>query len=112
MARSLDFLAGDGWLREDGWPYPDADAETGELDPADPDADVDDDLVAIHAIGAHVLDGLAPLERSVLTARLGLDGGPPRSMRELQHELGLPRGELRIALGDGLAKVRTRLQER
>ena len=43
------------------------------------------------------------------TARFGLDGRPVVSMKQLQHELGLPRAELRTALGDGLAKVRAHL---
>lgn len=109
MERSLSFL--EGWPSDDGWPYADADADpdSGEIDVADPDAGVDDDLVALHVTGAHLFDGLDPLERDVLSARFGLDGGPARSMRELQHETGLPRALLRNALGDGLAKVRTRL---
>ena len=111
MARSLSFLADEGWPSEDGWPYADADADVdaGEIDPADPDAAVDDDLVALHATGSHLFDGLDQLERTVLAARFGLDGGPARTMRELQHQTGLPRALLRHAYGDGLAKVRTRL---
>lgn len=108
MARSLTFTD-DVWPNEDGWPYADADAEPDEVDPADPAADVDDDLVALHATGSHLFDGLDLLERTVLAARFGFDGGPGRSMRELQHQLGVPRAELRNALGDGLAKVRGRL---
>ena len=113
MARSLSFLSEQDWSNQDGeqdgWPYADADAEADEVDPADPEADVDDDLVALHVTGEHLFDGLAPLERAVLAARFGFDGGPARSMREIQHDLGIPREELRHALGDGLAKVRGRL---
>lgn len=106
MARSLGFLTG-GWPNEDGWPYPDISPE--EADEVDLAAEVDDDLVALHAAGTHVLDTLGPVERWVVTARFGLDGASPRSMREIQHELGLPRAQLRVALGDGLAKVRSQL---
>ena len=81
MARSLSFLPEDeAWPSEGGWPYADADEEPGEVDPADPDADLDEDLVALHATGTHLLDGLAPLERTVVSARFGLDGRPARSM--------------------------------
>jgi DNA-directed RNA polymerase sigma subunit (sigma70/sigma32) len=109
MARSLSFLVGEGWPSEDGWPYGDVDVDADELDLADPDAAVDDDLVALHVTGSHLFDGLDQLERTVLTGRFGLDGGPARTMRELQHQTGLPRALLRHAYGDGLAKVRTRL---
>jgi DNA-directed RNA polymerase sigma subunit (sigma70/sigma32) len=108
--RSLTFPDMDQvWPSDDGWPYTDADQEPGELDLADPDADVDDDLVALHATLAHLYDGLAPLERAVVMGRFGLDGRPAQSMRELQHALGVPRAELRAALGDGLTKVRSNL---
>jgi DNA-directed RNA polymerase sigma subunit (sigma70/sigma32) len=113
MARSLGFLTG-GWPSDDGWPYPDS-VHDGEIaddiadDQIDVGAYVDDDVIALHAAGAHLFDGLAPLELSVVTGRYGLDGGGPRTMRQLQQELGLPRAELRIALGDGLAKVRSHL---
>jgi hypothetical protein len=30
-------------------------------------------------------------------------------MRDIQHQLGLPRADLRIALGGGLAKLRARV---
>ena len=111
MERSLSFFADAGWPSDEGWPYTDADGDvdSGEVDRADPEADLDDDIVAIHVTGAHLFDGLDQLERTVLTARFGLDGGAPRSMRDIQHETGLPRSLLRTALGDGLAKVRTRL---
>lgn len=113
MDRSLSFpvpgYGAEGWPSDDGWPYADADADAGEIDVPDPSADLDDDLVALHVSGAHLFDGLDPLERDVLSARFGFDGGPGRSMRELQHETGLSREQLRHALGDGLAKVRDRL---
>jgi hypothetical protein len=107
MARSLSFFVDEGWPSDDGWPY--ADAAADEPDVVDLDGGPDDDVVALHVTGRRLFDGLEPLERTVLTARFGLDGAPARSMRELQRETGLPRDLLRTALGDGLAKVRSRL---
>lgn len=113
MARSLSFPdSTEAWASGEGWLYDDeeADAEPGEVDLADPAADLDDDLIALHATGAHLLDGLTALEKEVLTARFGLDGRPARSMRDLHHDLGHTRAELREALGDGLRKVREHLR--
>ncbi len=90
------------WPNDDGWPYPDS---AGEL--ADPDAGADDDVLLLQAAPAHMLDSLEPLERQVLTAHYGLDGSPPRSMKELHADLGLTRAEVRSALANGLAKLRT-----
>ena len=98
MARSL-------WRTEDGWPYPDSGREAVE-----PDTDPDDDLLAVQAVERHLLDDLEPLEQKVLSARFGLFGTPVRSMRELHTDLGLPRGELRDALGSGLNKLRTQFR--
>lgn len=96
-------------LREEGWAYGAADVETDDLEVADPAAEVDDDLVALHATGSHLFDGLDQVEREVVAARFGFDGQPARTMRELQDLTGLPRERLRHALDDGLAKIRTRL---
>jgi len=92
---------------EDGWPYPDS--KRTEL--ADPDATIDDDAMVLRGMGKHLFDFLDPLERQVITAHYGLDGTPPRTMKELHHETGLPRAELREALGAGLAKLRVTLAE-
>jgi DNA-directed RNA polymerase sigma subunit (sigma70/sigma32) len=115
MARSLDpgFVADPDdarWPSDAGWPYPDDDELVGDLhDPADPSAETDDEILSLQGLGPHVLDGLSDLERAVLEARFGLDGRPPRSMKEMQTELGIPRAELRPILGDALAKVRIHL---
>jgi DNA-directed RNA polymerase sigma subunit (sigma70/sigma32) len=93
------------WPSEDGWPYPDGEAP--EL--ADPDAGVDDDALLLKTAPAHLFDSLEPLERQVVTAHYGLDGSPPRSMKELHADLGLTRAEVRDALASGLAKLRTNL---
>jgi DNA-directed RNA polymerase sigma subunit (sigma70/sigma32) len=92
------------WPNDDGWPYPDSAAEL-----ADPDPGADDDALLLRATPAHVFDSLEPLERQVVTAHYGLDGSPPRSMKELHVDLGLTRAEVRSALARGLAKLRTTL---
>lgn len=105
-----DTVTEEFWPSDEGWPYPDLDTEEYVCEePADPDSETDDDLVSLHAAAPHLFDELSPLERSVITARFGLDGHAPLTMREIQHQLGLPRPELRTALGDGLAKLRARV---
>jgi DNA-directed RNA polymerase sigma subunit (sigma70/sigma32) len=105
---SLSWITDDTWPSDEGWPYPDSDAELDELeDEVDLAAGTDDDLVSLHAASLHLFDRLRPVERAVITARYGLDGREPRSIREIQHELGIPRADLRIALGDGLSKLRS-----
>lgn len=91
------------WPSDDGWPYPDPPPGTH-----DPDVEIDEDLVALRA--SRLLAGLEPLERTVLAAHFGLDGTPARSLRELHADLGLPKAELRAALGSGLAKLRTQFR--
>ncbi|MGH9150602.1 MAG: sigma factor-like helix-turn-helix DNA-binding protein [Acidimicrobiales bacterium] len=90
------------WPADDGWPYPDSGPET-----ADPDGETDDDLLSLRTASPHLLDDLDTLERQVISARFGLDGAPLRSMKELHAELGLPRQDIRVALGSGLAKLRS-----
>jgi DNA-directed RNA polymerase sigma subunit (sigma70/sigma32) len=92
------------WPSDDGWPYPDS-----PPDQVDFDGEADDDLLNLTAAPAHLLDGLTPLEREVITGRFGLLGTPERTMRELVAGTGRPRSELREALGSGLAKLRTTL---
>ena len=92
------------WPAEDGWPYPDSEAE--EVDLA---SDVDEDLLCLTTPSSHVLDQLSDIERNVVEARFGLGGAPVRSMKQLQASLGLPRSELRDALGSGLSKIRAQL---
>jgi DNA-directed RNA polymerase sigma subunit (sigma70/sigma32) len=110
MTGSLSWITDDAWPSDEGWPYPDSDAERHCVDDfIDVDADADDDLVSLHAARGHLFDDLGPVERAVITARFGLDGRPPLSIREIQRELGLPRSELRVALGEGLTKLRHRV---
>lgn len=106
MVGSLSWIDGHTWPTDDGWPYEDTDPD---LDSVDLTADPDDDIVSLHALAPHLLDTLAPLERTVLVARFGLDGAPTRSMKQLCHQLGVPRADLRLALGEALSKLRTHL---
>jgi DNA-directed RNA polymerase sigma subunit (sigma70/sigma32) len=92
---------------EDGWPYPD----TKRAETVDLDSTIDDDAMVVRGMGKRLFEFLDPLERQVITAHYGLDGSPPRTMKELHHELGLPRADLREALAAGLAKLRTTLAE-
>ena len=91
------------WLADEGWPYTDADLEVVDLT-----AEVDDDLLSLRT-DTHLFDDLDPLERRLIDARFGLEGAAVRSMKELHRELGLPREDLRVALGSGLAKLRAHL---
>ena len=91
------------WPSDDGWPYPDTERETIDLS-----SEVDDDTLSVH-LTPSLLNSLDPLERVLIASRYGLGGTPIRSMKQLHSDLGLPRDELRSALGSGLAKLRTQL---
>lgn len=91
------------WATDDGWPYADTADEVVEVG-----GEPDDDRLSL-GISTHLWDGLDPLESQVLSGRYGLNGNPVLSMKQLQISTGLPRGELRDALGSGLAKLRANL---
>ena len=91
------------WPSDDGWPYPDTERETIDLS-----SEVDDDVLSVR-LTPSLLNSLDPLERVLIASRYGLGGTPIRSMKQLHSDLGLPRDELRSALGSGLAKLRTQL---
>ena len=91
------------WPNDDGWPYPDTGREEEDLSD-----EYDDDALSIRA-PAHMFDTLDALERAVIRGRYGLDGAPERSLKQLQSDLGVPRTELRDALGSGLSKLRSQL---
>ena len=91
---------------EDGWPYPDSKPELPDLD-----SNVDEDAMVLRGLGPKLFEFLDPLERQVITAHYGLNGAPPKTMKELHHEMGLPRADLREALAGGLAKLRASLAE-
>jgi DNA-directed RNA polymerase sigma subunit (sigma70/sigma32) len=88
---------------EDGWPYPDA---LGDF--VDIESGYDDELLSI-TNDSHLMDTLNPIEREVVAARFGLRGHEVRTMKQLHADLGLPRADLRLALGSGLAKLRDHL---
>ena len=92
------------WPAEDGWPYPD-----GEADSVLAEDPTDDDLLTVRTDG-HLFDRLDPVEREVITATFGLDGHPLRTITELHDELGLPSAQLEGAMGSGLAKLRAQLR--
>ena len=93
------------WPTEDGWPY--QDDRPGEIDLG---ASVDDDVLSLN-LERGLLDDLNPLERHVIESHYGLHGVPARSMKQLRADLGVPRADLRSALGSGLAKLRTHLND-
>ena len=96
-------MSGYEWPNEDGWPYVEPDRDL-----VDHDSDPDDDALVLRAAPPHLFDALDPLEQQVIRAHYGLDGAPPRSMKQLHAELGLSRAVLRDALGSGLVKLRSR----
>ena len=91
------------WPAEDGWPYPDPESDT-----VDVESGLDDDLVSL-VCDRHVFDRLDPLERTVIESRFGLHGTPIRTLKELHRQLGVPREDLRSAMGSALAKLRAEL---
>jgi len=92
------------WATEDGWPYPDALEDWVDLD-----SESDDELLNLRIPPRRLYDALDPLERQVISSRFGLEGVPVRSMKELLADTGLPREDLRQALGSGLEKLRVQL---
>jgi DNA-directed RNA polymerase sigma subunit (sigma70/sigma32) len=100
MGDPFDFIS------EDGWPYGDDGDDAEPLEPIDLRSDADDDLVALHALPTHALTGLTDTERLVVSARFGLDGHEPRTLRELHYELGMSHARVRHTLADGLDKLR------
>jgi len=100
MGDPFDFIS------EDGWPYGDDGDDAEQFEPIDLRSYADDDLVALHALPTHALTGLTDMELLVVSARFGLDGHEPRTLRELHAELGMSRARVRHTLADGLDKLR------
>ena len=92
------------WPTDDGWPYPDTDGETVDLD-----SETDDDLLSLRVPPPHLYDDLDPLERQVIDGRFGLEGHPVRTLPELVADTGHCEADVQAALGSGLAKLRTHL---
>ena len=94
------------WPAEDGWPYPDTGTEISDLA-----ADIDVDVLSLRADSLHLLDALDDTERQVITARYGLNGHPPRSVKQVRADLGLSGPDLRLVLGSALEKLRSQLRD-
>jgi DNA-directed RNA polymerase sigma subunit (sigma70/sigma32) len=92
------------WPSEDGWPYPDGDAEL-----VDPAASPDDDLLSLRTAARRMIGSLDAAERQVITARFGLDGRGARSFEQIQATTGLPPARALDVMGSGLAKLRRQL---
>ncbi len=92
------------WPSEDGWPYPDV--EGRELESED---SLDDDALVLRAAPPHLFDQLDPLERKVVFTHYGLDGSPPRSIKQLHTDLDMTRAQVRDTLVSALGKLRARL---
>jgi hypothetical protein len=90
------------WPAEGGWPYPDTDDRGGWVEGPD------DEAVWVNA-SPHLLDDLDALERAVIVGRFGLLGQQPRSVKQLIHDTGATRADLRSAMGSGLGKLRQQL---
>ncbi len=93
MPGSLSWITDGSWPSDEGWPYPDEDADAGtdqleEL--VDVEAGTDDDLVALHAASTHLFDSLAPVERAVITAGSGSTAGSPAASARSSTTSGSP----------------------
>ena len=75
---------------------------------SEPDLDTDTDDPTKVLI-RQIIGAVSQYERAVIRGRYGLDGAPERSLKQLQADLGVPRTELRDALGSGLSKLRSQL---
>jgi hypothetical protein len=97
------------FMSEDGWPYPDDDDAPEPPEPVDLRFEIDDDLIALHALPRRALDELSPAERILIARRFGFDGRPPCTLTELHDQLGMSRREIRLTLLHGITKLRSQL---
>jgi hypothetical protein len=90
---------------DDGWPYPDTDADDGLLRQGfTVDDDIDLDALELVA-DTHAFDGLTPLERYALDRRFWQG----ESMKDLARSLNCSHAEAAAVLGQAVDKVRTRI---
>jgi DNA-directed RNA polymerase specialized sigma24 family protein len=90
---------------DEGWPYPDVDADARLLRQGfTVDDDVDLDALELVA-DAHAFDGLTSLEREAIDRRFWQD----ESMKDLARSLGCTHAEAAAVLGRAVDKIRTRL---
>jgi hypothetical protein len=90
---------------DDGWPYPDTDADAVLLRQG---YTVDDevDLDALELVAdTHAFDALTPLERYALDRRFWQND----SMKDLARSLNCSHAEAAAVLGQAVDKVRTRI---
>jgi len=90
---------------DDGWPYPDVDADDRLLQQGYT-AEDDVDLDALQLVAnTHAFDGLTVAERYVLDRRFWQGD----SMKDLARDLGCSHAEAAAVLGQAVDKVRKRL---
>jgi DNA-directed RNA polymerase specialized sigma24 family protein len=90
---------------DEGWPYPDVDADADLLRRGyTVDQDVDLDALQLVA-NIHAFDGLTPIERDALDRRFW----KCESMKDLARSLDCTHAEAAAVLGAAVDKVRTRL---
>jgi DNA-directed RNA polymerase specialized sigma24 family protein len=90
---------------DDGWPYPDRDAEEDLLrNGFTVDEGIDLDALELVA-DAHAFDGLTSRERDALDRRFWQG----ESMKDLARSMGCSHAEAAAVLGQAVDKVRTRL---
>jgi DNA-directed RNA polymerase sigma subunit (sigma70/sigma32) len=94
------------WPGDPGWPTAE---EDDAADVLDPDAEVDEDILSLHAVPPHLLDDLTDLELAVVRARFGFDGHDARTLDAIHTELGVARSTVSRALHDALVKLRAHL---
>lgn len=90
---------------DEGWPYPDVDADATFLRQGYTD-DEGPDLDALQLVAnVHAFDGLTTLERDALDRRFWQG----ESMKELARSLGCTHAEASVVLGHAVDKMRIRL---
>lgn len=102
------------WPGDRGWPEqePDESEDDGLLEwVEDPNTELDEDALCLHAPPPHLWEDLDDVERLVVAHRFGLDGTGDHTLRQLHDDLGLTHAQVRDALASGLGKLRHRLAE-
>jgi DNA-directed RNA polymerase specialized sigma24 family protein len=89
---------------DDGWPYPDVDADELLSPGFTVEQDVDLDALQLVA-NSHAFDGLSAQERDAIDRRFWHN----ESMKDLAHHFGCTHAEAAAVLGAAVDKVRKRL---
>lgn len=91
---------------DDGWPYPDPDADEARLARQGFTSEDDIDLDALQLVAnSHAFDGLTVQERDALDRRFWQN----ESMKDLARSLHCTHAEAAAVLGQAVDKVRKRL---